>query len=340
MSNKLKKYFPMIREKEELLSEIKEDAKLWATFKKWPEEKQEEFLNLCTGVKGIKVMYDSFAKEAVNPEYAPERLESLLSELLKRKIKILKVLPNDSTRIADETSLLITDIIVELDDRSLANVEIQKIGSMFPGPRSACYSSDMLLRQYKRVRAKQGNDFSYDQIKNVYLIVIYEKSPKEFKKLSDTYYHHSKQIFDTGLEMDLLQEYIMIPLDIYHKRMQNKPIETLLEAWLMFLSSDNPDRIIELITKYPEFKPMYENLYQMCLNTERVMDMFFSEELRIMDRNMFRYMMEEQQKEIDEQKEVLDRQKVEIDQQKAEIHQKNAEIAYLKEQLNKLSQKE
>ncbi len=54
-------------------------------------------------------------------------------------------------RIADETSLLITDIVVELEDGSIANVEMQKIGYLFPGQRCACYSADLLLRQYKWV---------------------------------------------------------------------------------------------------------------------------------------------------------------------------------------------
>ena len=57
----------------------------------------------------------------------------------------------DSMRIADETSLLITDIVVELEDGSIANVEMQKIGYLFPGQRCACYSADLLLRQYKWV---------------------------------------------------------------------------------------------------------------------------------------------------------------------------------------------
>ena len=71
---------------------------------------------------------------------------------------------------------------------------------------------------------------------------------------------------DTGLQLEMLQEYVMVSLDIFHKAMQNKPIKNLLEAWLTFLSSDEPERIIELITRYPEFKLMYETLYHMCRN--------------------------------------------------------------------------
>lgn len=249
MIKTLKDYFPFIREREELLTEIKAKPELRMVYESWNFEQREEFLDFCTGAKGIKVLYDSFFKEVLNPEYAPERLESLLCELLKRKVKIVRVLPNDSTRIADETSLLITDIVVELEDGSLANVEIQKIGYSFPGARSACYAADMLLRQYKRVRARQGDSFSYNDIKNVFLIVIYEKSPKEFHEFPDTYFHHSRQVFDSGLKINLLQEFIMIPLDIYKRKMQNESVTTKFDAWLTFLSEDSPERIISLMEK-------------------------------------------------------------------------------------------
>ncbi len=33
------------------------------------------------------------------------------------------------------------------------NVEVQKLGYAFTGERASCYSADLLLRQYKRVRA-------------------------------------------------------------------------------------------------------------------------------------------------------------------------------------------
>ena len=332
-ASKLKQYFPLVREREELLREIKGNPKLREIYEEWNPENREEFLDFCTGVRGMKVLYDSFFKEVMNPEYAPERLEELLCVLLKRRVRIVRILPNDSTRIADEASLLITDIVVELEDGSLANVEIQKIGYAFPGPRSACYSADMLLRQYKRVRSRQGEDFSYNNIKNVWLIVIYEESPKEFRSFPDIWYHHSRQVFDSGLDLNLLQEYIMIPLDIFKRKMHNKPIETLLEAWLTFLSEEDPERIIGLIEKYPEFKAMYETLYLMCQNTERVMGMF-SEELRELDRNTVKYMIEEQQREIDKQKEELNRKDEQLSQKDEQLIQKDKQLSRKDEQLN------
>ncbi len=334
MANKLKTYFPLIREKEEIWHEMQKHENLMQMFHAWDSRYQEDFLDFCSGARGVKILYDGFFKEVMNPEYDAKRLEFFLSAVLEKNVRIWKVIPNDSTRIAEESSLLITDIVVELEGGALANVEIQKIGYAFPGERSACYSSDMLLRQYKRVRANKGESFSYKDIKNVYLIVIYEKSPKEFKGLPQVYRHHSRQVFTSGLQLDLLQEFIMIPLDIFRREMQNKPIETSLEAWLMFFCEDNPERVIELITKFPEFKAMYNTVYQICRNMEGVMNMFFSEELRILDRNTVRYMIDEQQKEIDEQQEKIADQKKQINNQKKEIDSQKKEIDSQKKEID------
>ncbi len=74
---------------------------------------------------------------------------------IRAKEEIYQVLANDSTRIADEESLLITDILVELSNGCLADIEVQKIGYLFPGQRAACYGADLLLHQYRRVRSEK-----------------------------------------------------------------------------------------------------------------------------------------------------------------------------------------
>ena len=331
-TNLLKSYFPMIQSREEILARIYSNPKLQQLFESWTVLQQKEFLDFCSGAKGIKVLYDSFFKEVMNPEYDPARLESFLTTLLNRKVRIKEVLPNDSTRLSDESSLLITDIIVELEDGTLANIEVQKIGYVFPGARCACYSSDMLLRQYKRARQRSidpvtGKDtFSYRCISKVYLIVLYENSPAELKQCPDHWIHSSKTIFDTGLSMDLLQDYIFISLDIFRLKMHNKKVTTLLEAWMTFFSTDDPEEIIKLITDFPQFKPMYETLYQMCRNVENVMG-FFSEELREMDRNTVRYMIDELQKEVDLQKAAIAENATIIAEMNASIAEKDSTIA-------------
>ena len=138
-TSKLKQYFPMIREREDIKQEIYENPKLLEKYREWDEEQQN----------------------------------------------------------------------------SLANVEVQKIGYSFPGQRSACYSSDLLLRQYKRVKGEKKKAFSYKDIKSVYTIVFFETSIKEFHEYPQNYIHKFKQQSDTGLELELLQKYVFIPLDIF-----------------------------------------------------------------------------------------------------------------------------
>ena len=106
MANGLKRYFPMIRDKVEILSDIYKSATLTAVYESWNDEQQEKFISYCTGMKGIKLLYDAFFKELFNPETTPERLELLLSLIMKQKVKILRVLPNESSRISAENSLL------------------------------------------------------------------------------------------------------------------------------------------------------------------------------------------------------------------------------------------
>ena len=126
--------------------------------------------------------------------------------------------------------------------------------------------------------------------------------------------------------MFMIWNYIFISLDIFRSKMHNKKVTTLLDAWMTFFSTDDPEEIIKLITDFPQFKPMYETLYQMCRNVENVMG-FFSEELREMDRNTVRYMIDELQKEVDTQKALLEEKDAVIAENAAVLAEKDAIIA-------------
>ena len=329
MKNKLQQYFPMIRTMDEVMEAIYAKEHLTAMFYRWTEPQRQEFLNFCTGVRGVKPMYDFISKEILSPEYVPERVDELLSLLLGQEVHILEALPNDSTRLADESSLVIMDIVVQLEDGSIANLEIQKIGYSFPGERSACYSADLLLRQYKRARSRRKEKFTYKDVKHVYTIVLFEKSPSGLRQFPDTYLHYFEQMSNTGLKVNLLQKYLFVPLDIFREIKQNKDgtieINNRLEAWLAFMCMDEPEAIITIIEKYPDFKAIYEQIYAICRNIEEVMGMF-SEELRIMDRNTVQLMIDEMQNEIDQKSELLN-------QQKAQLNQKDKQLTHTAQQL-------
>ena len=340
MKNMLQQYFPMIRTKEELMSEIKKRSILSREFYSWKQEARKEFVDFCTGAKGVKMMYDFISKEILNPEVVPERVDELLSLLLGQEVHVKDVLPNDGTRIADESALVIMDIVVELQDKSIVNLEVQKIGYKFPGARSACYSADLLMRQYKKVRSKRKKKFNYNDIKDVYTIVLFEQSPGAFHEFPDDYLHQFHQCSNTGLKLNLLQKYLFVPLDIFLDSLQYKDIkiQNRLDAWLAFLGSDDPEIIIDIIEQYPDFKEMYQQVYDICRNIEEVMGMF-SKELLEMDRNTVELMIDEMQDEIKQQKEVIEEKDTTIQKNEAALKEKDEALQQKDSELQEMQQK-
>lgn len=320
----------------EVLDEIQKDAQTYKKFQELTYVLQEELLAFCMGNRGLKVTYDPFFKYIFNPSIHKGRLAELLSLLIGEEVEIIEVLPNESDRISDSGSLLVMDILVRLKSGAYANIEIQKVGYLFQGQRCACYSADLLMRQLARERAKAKElqkNFQYKNLKKVYTIVLMEKSPSEYWDFPENYIHHSKQVFDTGLKLDLLQEYYMVPLDIFKEMSHN--VLNKLEAWLYFIGSDSPKDISRVIEAFPEFKELYGELLMLRYRTEELVSMFdiIREALRAADEGTVKYMVEEQQKEIEERKKEIAKQQREIEEQQKEIAEQQKEIEERDEQL-------
>ena len=183
------------------------------------------------------------------------------------------------------------------------------------------------MRQYKRIKKIKKKNFKYSDVKKVYTIVFFERSTSDFHSFPNTYIHRSKQKTDTGLQIDLLQEYIFIALDIFKLHLQNKGVSknNELEAWLTFLSVDEPKWILKLIETHPNFEELYLEIYQACQNTEVMMGLF-SEELLEMDKNTVDFM-------IDEMQDTIDSQAKQIANQQQQLDSLNALIAKLQKQL-------
>ena len=119
VKTKLQTIFPNLPTRQEIREEICKNSGLSDTWRTWTEKQQEEFLDFCSGVKGFRLLYDSFFKAVFNPEYAPQRLGKLLSALLGWEICGLTMLANDTAFSDDGSTLIITDLVVELEDRTI-----------------------------------------------------------------------------------------------------------------------------------------------------------------------------------------------------------------------------
>ena len=285
------------------------------------------FEEYMLGRRTLPLTYDPFFKRIFNPETHPDRLSDFLSSILGQKVTVTHILPNQNIMLKG-SSLFIMDIVVRLEDGSLTNVEIQKMAVAFPAERMSCYSADLLLRQYEQIRAQVGKQFNYSKMNKVYTIIIYENtdgsetlSPvyRAFHEpnMKNIYVHHGKTTFDSGLSIELLQEFYLIPLDVFRINGYAKN-DDRLTAWLSLLSTKYVSEAEILIDKYPWFEEIFIEMSEYMHKPEEVLSMF-SEALRIMDENTALYMIDEMKNEISEQNETISEQNETISEQNEKI---------------------
>ena len=318
---------PFSMSREDALEEVVRDPKLRIPFWKLNQECRERFLEFLQGTKTLPVTYDPFFKAVFHPDVHPERLSSFISSLLGIQVKVKAILPSED-RLSDGDSLLIMDVLVELEDGSLTNVEIQKVPYAFPEGRMSCYSSDLVMRQYARARGERGKHFTYRDMKKVYTIIIFEKSTQVFHQIPQSYIHRGSTKFDTGLELSLLQEYCLVCLDVFREfpYAKDKNEQT---AWLSFLLTETVEEAEKLVSEYPWLEEIYRELAMLRRKPEEVLGMF-SDALKIMDQNTVKYMIDEQQQVMNEQKQVMNEQQKKINEQKEELIEKDRKYEVLK----------
>ena len=287
--------------KEEVLFELKKSPAAYRRFLGLDEKWQELFMAFCTGKKTLPVLYDTVFKKRMDPEVHRDRLEDCVSSLLGRKVKIRKVLPVEDILMDGET-IMVMDILVELDDGSLVLVEIQKVPYYFPAERASCYSADLLLRQYNSLKSKKGKDFSYRDLQKVYTIILYEKSTAEFKTCNEIFVHYASTVCDSGLELNFLQEFYLIALDVFAKSeyAKVKKPNDRINAWLSFFCTENTEDAIRLCEIYPWLSEAYKEMAGFAANPEELIGMF-SEMLHELDRNTTRYMVDDMREKIEKQ---------------------------------------
>lgn len=336
------------RLRQDILDQIYASPEAQLRFEQLTAPEREALIDFCMGNRSLKITYDPFFRNIMHPVKHPDRLNKFLSQVLQQKVTVKGILPREGVRLSNESSLMIMDLLVELEDGSLINVEMQKVGYAFPIERTFCYGADLLVRQYDRIHALLGENFTYKNMRPVYVIVLMETSPAVFKNYAETYIHRSTFRLDSGLTIDNLMNFIYIPLDIFLEMPHNELTE--LEAWLYFLGSDNPLHIQRIIEKYPFFKELYRNIIDFRYHPEELIHMF-SETLLVADRNTVKLMIDELRQQLSEKDTALSEKDAALSVKDAalsekdaalsekdiELSEKDAEIKLLKERLEQLN---
>ena len=334
----------------------------------------EDFLK---GRRSLPLLYDPFFKKIFNPTERRDRLSELVSCLLGQKVTVLEVFPNEDSQFLGV--MIIMDMVVLMADGSIANIEIQKISYDFPAERISCYSADLVLRQYKMITGKNehvvngSSKPSYKDMRKVHTIILFEDSNKSLISDMDKalYFHVGKTKFNTGIKIELLQDFVLVSLDTfkkyrysdikegrteitdydYDRTQYNDELvsEKMKRDRLKFLSlfvAETPQEIDRLIEIFPDLESVRRDINEYLERPGEVLSMF-SEALRILDRNTAELMVDRMKDEIVDLREKNDELKVHTDELEAENNalkasfddlksstdEKDAEIARLKKLL-------
>lgn len=285
----------------------------------------EDFLK---GRRSLPLLYDPFFKKIFNPVERRDRLSELVSCLLGQKVTVLEVFPNEDSQFLGV--MIIMDMVVLMADGSIANIEIQKISYDFPAERISCYSADLVLRQYKMITGKSDNSIngsskpSYKDMRKVHTIILFEDSNKSLISEVDKalYFHVGKTKFNTGIKIELLQDFVLVSLDTFKKYRYSDIKEGRTEITdydydssqyndelvsekmkrdrLKFLSlfvAETPQEIDRLIEIFPDLESVCRDINEYLERPGEVLSMF-SEALRILDRNTAELMVDRMKDEI------------------------------------------
>ena len=329
----------------------------------------EDFLK---GRRSLPLLYDPFFKKIFNPVERRDRLSELVSCLLGQKVTVLEVFPNEDSQFLGV--MIIMDMVVLMADGSIANIEIQKISYDFPAERISCYSADLVLRQYKMITGKSDNSIngsskpSYKDMRKVHTIILFEDSNKSLISDMDKalYFHVGKTKFNTGIKIELLQDFVLVSLDTFKKyrysdikegrteitdydydssQYNNALVsEKMKRDRLKFLSlfvAETPQEINRLVETFPDLESVRHDINEYLERPGEVLSMF-SEALRILDRNTAELMVDRMKDEIVDLKAQKDELTKQIDglqvqlQQKDELKEKNNELQAEVQRLKKL----
>ena len=308
---------------EEAVTLIEADPEARKHFNSLSPAAQQKVISFIQGNTGLKILGDKCFKEIISPKNRTDRLDSMLSAILGENVTVQSVLPREGIVLNEKGSFVVMDILVQLENGTFINVEVQRVGYLFPGARSSCYLADLVMRQYNMVRSTYQDSFSYNLMNPIILIVLMENSSENFAVATPHYIHREQITYDSNAVVKTLTQTIYISLDTFRSVVQN--INTELDAWLTFLGSDSPADIVKLVNAYPEFIEYYKDIVEYRRHPKELMNMF-SEALAIMDRNMEKYMIDEWKAKLEEQKATIQEQESTIQANEAIIQEKESVI--------------
>ena len=256
--------------KTRIVEMINEDQELRTKWDVLPKAAKEMLKSIDAGERTPNLLRDIMFKGVFNPEIHPDWLSRLVGAILGKDVRIIKVLPVEGIYISEYSKGVLFDIMVEFEDGEIAIVEVQRRGVEMPPERPVVYSANAVVRQYSILKGQKKGDVDYSNIHPVFTIVLMEKSTEKFKAFKD-FHHHFEQKSNTGLDLEFIQYYDYICLDVFR---ENKPHTTeKLIQWIDFLSITDTAEMESFLIEHPDFVEIYARACEMLADKEGLLEM-------------------------------------------------------------------
>ncbi len=252
-----------------------------SAWSKLTEEYKQYYVDVWLGKRAISLTNDYVFKTIFDPDIHKERLSDLLTKVIGTPIKVKHSLRNENHQQSELSKKMVMDVVAELSNGEYIIVEMQVARQDFIDKRAVAYSSDLILRQYSVDTFQAKDKMAFDNLKKVYTVIFMVESPEKFRN-NPNYIHHSKQQTNTGLELDLLQEYVFIELEsfISGKRCNNK-----LEALLTIMATNDIMTRQRIVENYPEYSMLINDVHGMIVNSKKELLSMFSVALEQLEKN-------------------------------------------------------
>ena len=212
----------------------------------------EDEKNKCNLLNPKKdaVFYKIFRRENIH------LLESLISSILKEKVKIKNInTTRDEDKIKMDDNLEITDIKIELEDKTKCLLEIQLNGE-FDSARTLYYMSKEFLKQENKIEMNNMNRVVSIVILNNEIIQKNKGQENDDRLYTKCFLKDclsGKNILTEKIEIDLIE----IPkITRLYEKFKDDP----LCQWMMFFDNPNGSEIAEIIDKNEFIEQAVEEL--------------------------------------------------------------------------------
>ena len=353
----------------------------------------DRFTGFFAGKKTLPLLYDPFFKMIFNPVESRARLSELVSCILGQHVTVIEVFPDTSYAFVNSFVIMdmvvrlddgsITNIEIQkvpydfpaarisCYSADLVLRQFRMLQGMNERQRNY-YDNDTVTwktgkagnetskmkggKELSKTAGSTSDKPSYENMKKVHTIIFFEKSSSSLKSPKDKrlYFHVGKTVFNTEINMKLLQEYHLISLDTFRKyrysdiiegridsadidcddtQYENRLTEKMKRDRLMYLSlftAETPGEINQLVALFPELFPIRQKIREYLTRPEEVLNMF-SEALRILDNNTAELM-------ADRYKAQLETAKIEVKAVKHELKTTRHEAAAARQELKNTKQ--